>query len=170
MSETSGRASGGYQGRIRTAQPEDLAEIYAMVTELAVYHESLHELMATEEEIGEALFGEDAMACAYLAQTADGVMVGFALWYRNFSTWRGRPGIYLEDLYVRPTSRGGGHGKALLAALARTCVERGYERLEWSVLDSNTSTVAFYESMGALPHTGWTEYRLTGESLRQLGS
>ncbi|MET8555656.1 GNAT family N-acetyltransferase [Streptomyces sp. NPDC004959] len=170
MSETSGRASGGYQGRIRTAQPEDLVEIYAMVTELAAHHESLHELRATEEEIGEALFGEDAMACAYLAQTPDGATAGFALWYRNFSTWRGRPGIYLEDLYVRPTARGGGHGKALLAALARTCVERGYERLEWSVLDSNTSTVAFYESMGALPHTGWTEYRLTGESLRKLGS
>ncbi|SCD30207.1 L-amino acid N-acyltransferase YncA [Streptomyces sp. TverLS-915] len=170
MSETSGRASGGYQGRIRTAQPEDLVEIYAMVTELAAYHEALHELRATEKEIGEALFGEDAMACAYLAQTPDGATAGFALWYRNFSTWRGRPGIYLEDLYVRPTSRGGGHGKALLAALARTCVERGYERLEWSVLDSNTSTVAFYESMGALPHTGWTEYRLTGESLRRMGS
>ncbi|NEA43128.1 GNAT family N-acetyltransferase [Streptomyces sp. SID11385] len=170
MSETSGRASGGYQGRIRTAQPEDLPEIYAMVTELAAHHEALHELRATEEEIGEALFGEDAMACAYLAQTPDGTTAGFALWYRNFSTWRGRPGIYLEDLYVRPAIRGGGHGKALLAALARTCVERGYERLEWSVLDSNTSTVAFYESMGALPHTGWTEYRLTGESLRRLGS
>jgi GNAT superfamily N-acetyltransferase len=161
--------SGAYAGRIRTARPEDLIEIYAMVTELAAYHEALHELRATEEEIGDALFGADAMACAYLAHTPDGQTAGFALWYRNFSTWRGRPGIYLEDLYVRPAFRGGGHGKALLAALARTCVERGYERLEWSVLDSNTSTVAFYESMGAVPHSGWTEFRLTGESLRALG-
>ncbi|EFG65084.1 GNAT family acetyltransferase [Streptomyces sp. SPB074] len=162
-------SDGGYAGRIRTALPEDLVEIYAMVTELAAYHEALHELRATEKEIGEALFGEDAMACAYLAQTPEGATAGFALWYRNFRR-RGRPGIYLEDLYVRPTLRGGGHGKALLAALARTCVERGYERLEWSVLDSNTSTVAFYESMGAVPHAGWTEFRLTGESLRRLGA
>lgn len=96
--------------------------------------------------------------------------MGFALWFLNFSTWRGVHGIYLEDLYVRPTSRGGGHGKALLAELARICVERGYERLEWSVLNWNTPSIDFYESLGARPQDEWTVYRLTDGALAELGS
>ena len=100
----------------------------------------------------------------------DAEIVGVALWFLNFSTWRGVHGIYLEDLYVRPEARGGGHGKALLRELARICVERGYERLEWSVLNWNAPSIAFYEAMGARPQDEWTVYRLTDGALADLGS
>jgi ribosomal protein S18 acetylase RimI-like enzyme len=96
-------------------------------------------------------------------------VVGFALWFLTFSTWTGTRGLYLEDLYVRPGHRGGGHGKALLAELGRISVERGYERLEWSVLDWNTPAIDFYESIGARPQGDWIRYRLAGESLRRFG-
>ncbi|MCM1968839.1 GNAT family N-acetyltransferase [Streptomyces sp. G1] len=156
---------------IRTATPADIPVIHALVRELAEYEKALEEAKATEEQLREALFGERPAAYAHLAvDDTTGAPVGFALWFLNFSTWRGVHGIYLEDLYVRPTARGAGHGKALLTELARICVERGYQRLEWSVLNWNTPSIAFYESLGARPQDEWTVYRLTNEALVELGS
>ncbi|MGW2276438.1 N-acetyltransferase family protein [Streptomyces sp. NPDC001770] len=156
---------------IRTATPADVPAIHAMIRELADYEKALDEAQATEDQLHEALFGERPAAYAHIAVSdEDGETVGFALWFLNFSTWRGVHGIYLEDLYVRPERRGGGHGKALLTELARTCVDRGYGRLEWSVLDWNTPSIGFYESLGARPQDEWTVYRLTDEALAELGS
>lgn len=140
-----------------------------MVRELADYEKALDEARASEEQLREALFGERPAAFAHVAVTDEGEVAGFALWFLNFSTWRGVHGIYLEDLYVRPSLRGGGYGKALLTELARICVERGYERLEWSVLDWNTPSINFYKSLGARPQDEWTVYRLTDEALTALG-
>ncbi|MFD3310007.1 GNAT family N-acetyltransferase [Streptomyces sp. NPDC058694] len=154
---------------IRTATPADVPLIHSMVRELAEYEKALEEAGATEEQLREALFGERPAAFAHIAESADGEPAGFALWFLNFSTWRGVHGIYLEDLYVRPQARGGGHGKALLAELARICVERGYERLEWSVLNWNKPSIDFYEALGARPQDEWTVYRLTDGALAELG-
>lgn len=153
---------------IRTATPADVPVINAMVRELAAYEKALHEANASEEQLREALFGERPAAFAHIAETDGGEVAGFALWFLNFSTWRGVHGIFLEDLYVRPRLRGGGHGKALLTELARICGERGYERLEWSVLDWNVSAIDFYRSVGAVPMDEWTVNRLTGDALRKL--
>ncbi|GAA3736450.1 GNAT family N-acetyltransferase [Streptomyces tremellae] len=156
---------------IRSATPADVPVIHAMVRELADYEKALHEARATEVQLHEALFGERPAACAHVAvDDRDGTPVGFALWFLSFSTWRGVHGIHLEDLYVRPGHRGGGHGKALLRTLAALCVDRGYERLEWSVLDGNEPSIAFYRALGARPQDGWTAYRLTDEPLRALGT
>ncbi|MFF2504968.1 GNAT family N-acetyltransferase [Streptomyces sp. NPDC058067] len=156
---------------IRTATPADVPVIHAMVRELADYEKALHEARATEEQLREALFGERPAAFAHIAEDdTTGEPVGFCLWFLNFSTWRGVHGIYLEDLYVRPEARGGGHGKALLTELARICVERGYERLEWWVLDWNEPSINFYKALGAVPQDEWTVYRLTDEALARLGS
>ncbi|MEV2192582.1 GNAT family N-acetyltransferase [Streptomyces umbrinus] len=154
---------------IRTATPADVPVIHSLVRELAEYEKALDEARATEEQLREALFGERPAAFAHIAESADGEPVGFALWFLNFSTWRGVHGIYLEDLYVRPQARGGGHGKALLGELARICVERGYERLEWSVLNWNKPSIDFYEALGARPQDEWTVYRLTDGALAELG-
>ncbi|MCD9902952.1 GNAT family N-acetyltransferase [Streptomyces sp. MT29] len=157
---------------IRTAVPDDVPVLHALVRELAAYEKALDEVVASEEQLREALFGERPAVYAHVATDAGdgGEVVGFALWFLNFSTWRGAHGIYLEDLYVRPDRRGGGHGKALLAELARICVERGYERLEWSVLNWNAPSIAFYESLGARPQDEWTVYRLTDGALARLGA
>ncbi|MFF8290841.1 GNAT family N-acetyltransferase [Streptomyces sp. NPDC016309] len=154
---------------IRSAVVDDVPALYAMVRELAEYEKALDEVRASEEQLREALFGERPAAFAHVAETEEGEVVGFALWFLNFSTWRGVHGIYLEDLYVRPGMRGGGYGKALLRELARICVARGYERLEWSVLDWNAPSIRFYESLGARPQDEWTVYRLTDGALAELG-
>ena len=156
---------------IRTATPADIPVLHALVRELAAYEKALDGVVASEEQLAEALFGDRPAAYAHVATADDGggEVVGFALWFLNFSTWRGVHGIYLEDLYVRPERRGGGYGKALLTELARICVERGYERLEWSVLDWNAPSIAFYESLGARPQDEWTVYRLTDGALASLG-
>ncbi|MDJ0384037.1 GNAT family N-acetyltransferase [Streptomyces sp. G-G2] len=154
---------------MRTATAADVPVLHAMVRELADYEKALHEARATEEQLREALFGERPAVFAHIAETESGEVAGFALWFLNFSTWRGVHGIYLEDLYVRPQHRGGGYGKALLRELAGLCVERGYERLEWSVLDWNSSAVDFYRSVGAVSLDEWTVNRLTGDALRELG-
>jgi GNAT superfamily N-acetyltransferase len=151
---------------IRPATPEDLPEILAMIAELADFERAPHEATATVEQLRAALFGSSPAAYAHVA-VHNGDVVGFALWFLNFSTWRGVHGIYLEDLYVRPAARGGGHGKALLAELARICVERGYARLDWWVLDWNPAR-EFYHSIGAVPMSEWVPYRLTGEALAKL--
>ncbi|MFJ5901349.1 GNAT family N-acetyltransferase [Streptomyces sp. NPDC093064] len=155
---------------IRTATPADVPVIHALIRELAEYEKALDEVRATPEQLAEALFGEHPAAFAHIAQDENGEAVGFALWFLNFSTWRGMHGIYLEDLYVRPEARGGGHGRALLTELARVCVERGYERLEWSVLNWNRPAIGFYEALGARPQDEWTVYRLTDEPLKALAA
>ncbi|MEJ8635795.1 GNAT family N-acetyltransferase [Streptomyces sp. MS2.AVA.5] len=154
---------------IREATPADVPEILAMIRELAEYEKAPQEARATPEQVHAALFGERPGAYAHIAEADDGEVVGFALWFLNFSTWTGVQGLYLEDLFVRP-DRGGGYGKALLSELARICGERGYERLEWSVLDWNAPSISFYEALGARPQDEWTVYRLTGEALKSLGS
>jgi len=156
-------------GMIRTATPDDVPVLHAMIRELAEYEKEADQARATEEQLCEALFGERPAAFAHLAE-ADGEPVGFALWFLNFSTWRGVHGIHLEDLYVRPSARGGGHGRALLTELARICVARGYERLEWAVLNWNAPSIAFYEALGARPQDEWTTYRLTDGALAELGA
>ncbi|MBD0712380.1 MULTISPECIES: GNAT family N-acetyltransferase [unclassified Streptomyces] len=155
---------------IRNALPADVPVIHRMIEDLAEYEKALHEVRATPEHLREALFGARPAAYAHIAENDEGETVGFALWFLNFSTWRGVHGIYLEDLYVRPEARGGGHGKALLTELARICVERGYERLEWSVLNWNKPSIDFYEALGARPQDEWTVYRLTDGALATLGA
>ncbi|MFF7993040.1 GNAT family N-acetyltransferase [Kitasatospora xanthocidica] len=159
---------------IRTAVATDVPVIHAMIRELAEYEKAPHEAVATEEQLRDALFGADPAVFGLIAEDVaedgtTGEPVGFALWFRNFSTWRGTHGIYLEDLYVRPQARGGGHGKALLLELARIAVERGYSRVEWSVLDWNQPSIDFYKSIGAVPMDEWTVYRLTDEALAAAG-
>ncbi|AUG79630.1 GCN5 family acetyltransferase [Kitasatospora sp. MMS16-BH015] len=156
---------------IRKAVSTDVPVIHTMIRELAEYEKEPEAAVATEAQLQDALFGPEPAVFGLIAvDDATGETVGFALWFRNFSTWRGTHGVYLEDLYVRPEARGGGHGKALLTELARICVERGYSRMEWSVLDWNAPSIAFYKSLGAVPMDGWTVYRLTDEALTALGS
>ncbi|SEF82925.1 Acetyltransferase (GNAT) family protein [Thermomonospora echinospora] len=142
--------------------------ILRLIRELADYEKALHEVRATEEDLRASLFGPEPRVFAHVAEQ-DGEVVGFALWFLTFSTWMGTHGIYLEDLYVRPEARGGGHGRALLTELARIAVERGYRRVEWSVLDWNEPAIGFYKALGATPQDEWTVYRLTGQALRDLG-
>jgi GNAT superfamily N-acetyltransferase len=153
---------------IRMATIDDVPAILGFIRDLAEYEHELDKVQVTEEQLCRDLFGERPAAFAHIAE-ADGAAVGFALWFLNYSTWEGRHGIYLEDLYVRPEARGGGHGKALLVELARLAVERGYGRFEWSVLNWNAPSIGFYESLGARPQQEWTVYRLDGEALAALG-
>jgi GNAT superfamily N-acetyltransferase len=160
-------------GLIRPARPEDVPEILAMVRELAEYERAPHEAVATADQFRAALFGPSAAVSCFVVEhpTDDGRRLGaFALWFLNFSTWLGRHGIYLEDLYVRPQLRGQGYGQALLRRLAAECVERGYGRLEWSVLDWNEPALGFYGAIGAVPMAEWTVHRATGEALARLAA
>jgi GNAT superfamily N-acetyltransferase len=152
---------------IRPAAPSDAASIFDFIRELAEYERLAHEVDATETDIARALFGPNPRVFAEIAKW-DGEPVGFALWFYNFSTFRGRHGIYLEDLFVRPAFRSKGIGKALLRHLARRCVAEGLARLEWWVLDWNEPALRVYRSLGAVPMEGWTVQRMTGEALRQL--
>ncbi len=154
---------------IRRVTPADVAAVTALVYDLAEYEKARQECTVTEEQVAAALFGPDPAVFGHVAED-DGVVVGTALWFRNFSTWDGVHGIYLEDLYVRPEFRGRGHGAALLAALARECVDRGYTRLSWSVLDWNTPSIDFYDSLGAVPQDEWIGYRLSGDALTALAA
>lgn len=149
----------------RFAQPEDAALILRFVRALAEYEKLSDEVVATGELLREWIFEKGK--AEVLFAVADGEEVGFALFFHNFSTFLGRAGIYLEDLFVLPEQRGHGYGKALLKHLAAIAVERGCGRLEWSCLDWNTPSIAFYKSMGAAPMDGWTVYRLTGETLKR---
>jgi GNAT superfamily N-acetyltransferase len=156
---------------IREATPDDVPAILAMVRELAEYERARHEATATEGQLRTVLFGEHPAVYAHIAEDDEtGEAVGFALWFLNFSTWLGKHGIYLEDLYVKPHARGGGHGRALLGRLAQIAVERGYGRIEWSVLDWNEPSIGFYKSLGAVPMDEWTVFRVSGGALDQLGS
>jgi GNAT superfamily N-acetyltransferase len=151
---------------IRTATVEDVAAIHRLICDLAEYERARHEVMATEGQLRAALFGSSPAVFALVAE-ADGEVVGFALYFLNFSTWEGVPGIYLEDLYVLPEHRGSGLGKALLQSLATIAVSRGYARFEWWVLDWNTPSIEFYRALGAVAMDEWTVYRLTGAALER---
>ena len=158
---------------IRPAGAADIPAIHQMIVDLATYERSGHEVSATEDDLRAALLagppepGGPPSLFAHVAEE-DGQAVGFALWFLSYSTWLGRHGIHLEDLYVKPERRGRGHGRALLAELARICVERGYGRLEWSVLDWNAPARRFYESLDAVTVGEWVIYRLTGPALQAL--
>lgn len=152
---------------IHPATEEDVPLLLRFVKELAEYENLSHEVSATEDVLKESLFGGRRVAEALLAYLGD-EPVGFALFFHNFSTFLGRPGIYLEALYVRPEFRGSGGGRALLAHLAKLAEERGCGRLEWSVLDWNEPSIGFYKSLGAVAMDDWTVYRVTGEALEKL--
>lgn len=152
---------------IRPAGRDDVPLVLQFIRDLARYERLEHEVTASEAELTEALFGERRYAEVVFACDG-GAPVGFALFFHNFSTFKGRPGIYLEDLYVRPEARGRGIGKRLLAHLARTAVERRCARLEWAVLDWNEPSIAFYRSLGAVPMDEWRVFRLTGDPLALL--
>lgn len=153
---------------IRPASSDDVSSIHQMIIDLAIYEREPDAVKATEEDLHTALFGPQPALFGHVALDADGAVVGFALWFLNYSTWLGTHGIYLEDLYVRPEARGAGYGKQLLSSLAAICVERGYKRLEWWVLDWNQPSRDFYEALGADPLTEWIPYRVTGEALASL--
>ncbi|GLW95307.1 N-acetyltransferase [Actinokineospora globicatena] len=154
---------------IRRAQESDVDSIVGLVYELAEYERARHECHLTAEQLHRSLFGERPALFGHVAEV-DGEVAGCALWFLNFSTWRGVHGIYLEDLYVTPSKRGHGLGKALLRTLAKECVDNGYQRLEWSVLDWNEPAIGFYKSLGAVPMDEWTVYRLTDQALTDLGT
>jgi len=152
---------------IRPATERDVPLILTFIRELADYERLSHEVVATEEALRDSLFGERGFAEVLLGY-AGGSPAGFALFFHSFSTFLGKPGIYLEDLYVRPEFRGAGIGKALLVHLAKLARERGCGRLEWSVLDWNEPAIGFYRRTGASPVGGWTVYRVSGEALEEL--
>ena len=152
---------------VRQARESDVDPIHALIVELATYERSADQVRATPDQLRTALFGAQPAAYALVAEAGDEI-VGFALYFRNFSTWEGVHGIYLEDLYVKPEHRGAGHGRALLSSLAALAVERGYARLEWAVLDWNQPSITFYRNLGALPLDEWTVYRLSGDPLLQV--
>ena len=153
---------------IRQAGPDDVPVILELIHSLAEYERAAGEVQATPQLLQRALFGADPAASCLLAEQA-GRVVGFALWFRTFSTWLAVPGIYLEDLFVRPDARGAGHGRALLGALAAIAVDRGYGRVEWSVLDWNEPAQGFYRALDARPQDEWTVWRLSGDALHTLG-
>lgn len=153
--------------RIRPAEEADVPLILCFIRELADYERLLHEVVATEERLRRTLFGPRPGAEVLIAE-ADGEPVGFALFFHNYSTFLAQPGLYLEDLYVRPEARGRGIGRALLAHLARLARERDCGRLEWWVLDWNEAAIRFYDSLGARPMDEWTVFRLTGADLDRL--
>ncbi|CAN5355440.1 GNAT family N-acetyltransferase [soil metagenome] len=152
---------------IRKAVRTDLDQIIAFIEALADYEKLRHEVRLDRDILDSHLFGAKPMAEVLIAEL-DAQPVGFALFFHNFSTFEGKPGIYLEDLFVNPASRGSGAGKALLSALARLAIERGCARLEWSVLDWNEPAIRFYKSLGAIPMDGWTINRVDGPALSRL--
>jgi GNAT superfamily N-acetyltransferase len=160
---------------IREATVDDVDGIYDMIVELAVYEKEPDAVVSSREDLRDALFIDTkshtgaANVYAHVAEI-DGKVIGFALWFLNYSTWLGTHGIYLEDLYVKPEFRGHGAGKALMKRLAQICVERGYGRFQWWVLDWNTPSIDFYKAHGAVAMDEWTVFRLSGDALREMAS
>ena len=154
---------------LRAARPGDETGILACITALAVYEREPDAVENTVEALTDALFGAQPRVFAHVVER-DSVIVGIAIWFLTYSTWTGRHGIWLEDLFVDESQRGRGYGKALIASLAAVCVERGYSRLEWTVLDWNAPSIAFYRSLGAEPMSEWTTQRMTGDRLATLAS
>lgn len=152
---------------IRRATPDDVVDITAMIHELAAFERAPDECTVTETQISTALFGPAPIVHGHVAEI-DGEVAAMALWLLNFSTWDGVAGIYLEDLYVRRAFRRRGLGRGLLAALARECVDNGYTRLAWAVLNWNVDAIALYDGVGGRPQTEWTTYRVSGPELATL--
>lgn len=152
---------------IRSARPGDAALIHRFIVDLATYEKLAHEVTATVADMDRALFGDTPRLFADIAEW-DGEPVGFAVWFYNFSTFQGRHGIYLEDVYVAPSARGRGIGKALIATLAKRCVDEGLGRLQWWVLDWNSPAIDFYRSIGAVAMDEWTVQRVSGDALHRL--
>jgi GNAT superfamily N-acetyltransferase len=155
--------------KIRRARLEDVPIILQLIRDLATYERAPDEVTATEERLADVLFGEKPAAEVLLAFEEESP-VGFAIYFYNFSTWLGRPGLYLEDLFVKPEKRGKGYGRALLIELAKIARDRGCGRMEWAVLDWNEPAIKFYRSLGAKPMHEWTVFRLTGEEIGKLAS
>jgi GNAT superfamily N-acetyltransferase len=154
---------------IRPATIDDVRTIAELIRALADYERLAHAVVLNEADLATHLFGPRTYAEVLLVEE-EGEVVGFALFFTNYSTFLGKPGIYLEDIFVRPENRGQGHGKALFTALAQLAVERDYGRIEWSVLDWNAPSIAFYRSLGAVAKEEWTTYRLNGEAMAKLAS
>jgi len=154
---------------LREARPGDEAGILECITALAVYEKEPDAVLNSVEQLTASLFGAEPKVFAHVVER-DGRIVGIAVWFLTYSTWTGRHGIWLEDLYVDDAQRGRGYGKALIASLAALCVERDYTRLEWTVLDWNAPAIAFYRSLGAEPMSEWTTQRMTGDRLAALAS
>ncbi|WP_194205309.1 GNAT family N-acetyltransferase [Superficieibacter sp. 1612_C1] len=152
---------------IRQARPEDATAIYDMIYELAAYEKAPEEVITTPDEIRKTLFGADSKTEALICEIG-GKTVGYAVFFTSYSTWLGRNGIYMEDLYISPDYRGQGAGRSLLKNIAQCAVKRQCGRLEWSVLDWNQPAIDFYLSIGALPQSEWVRYRLDGEALLKL--
>jgi GNAT superfamily N-acetyltransferase len=154
---------------IRAARREDVPVILELIHDLAVYEKEPDAVRNTPQALEQHLFADHPAVFARVLED-EGTAQGFALWFLNYSTWEGVHGIWLEDLYVRPEARGRGYGKALLRSLAQTAVERGYARVEWTVLNWNEPSILFYKSLGAQPMDEWTTYRLTGDALEGFGT
>jgi len=154
---------------IRPAVKEDLSAIMRLIHDLAEYEKAPDEVETNEVEIGAALFASDPKVFCSVADH-EGEVIGIAIWFLNFSTWQGKHGIYLEDLFIKPEYRDQGYGLAMLKHLAAICNERGYGRFQWWVLDWNTPAIEFYKSQGAIAMDEWTVYRVSGENLKRLGS
>jgi len=155
--------------QIRMAQPTDVEDTHRLIYELAVYEKAPEEMVATIDQIKTSLFDSNPVAFCHVAEV-DGKVVGIALWFLNYSTWLGKAGIYLEDLFVQLEYRGHGIGKKFMQTLAALCMERGYERFQWWVLDWNKPSIDFYESFGAVPMDEWTVFRLSGDALKKFAS
>jgi len=168
-SSSIGAVARGPVGRPRAATPADVADIVTMVHELAAYERATQDCHLTETQLRAALFTPHPAVFA-LVTAHHGRVGGFALYFLNFSTWEGVHGIYLEDLYVRPELRGSGLGRALLTELARLAVAAGYARVDWSVLDWNEPSIAFYRALGAIAQDEWTGFRLSGAALARVGA
>jgi GNAT superfamily N-acetyltransferase len=154
---------------IRPAKTSDIDEILALIYELALYEKAPEEAKATKSQIMESFFSDSPKVFCEIVEV-NGEIAGLAIWFLNYSTWQGKHGIYLEDLFVRPQFRGRGIGKALLKHLAQICVDRGYGRFQWWVLDWNEPSIEFYKALGAVAMDEWTVYRVTGDALTKLAA
>jgi GNAT superfamily N-acetyltransferase len=155
--------------KIRPARKDEVGIVLQLIHDLAHYEKAPNEVEATEKELLETIFVEDARVFCDVVEV-DGEIAGMAIWFLNYSTWQGKHGIYLEDLFIKPEFRGRGFGKALLQHLAKVCDERGYGRFQWWVLDWNSPAIEFYKSLGAVAMDEWTVYRVSGDPLKKLGN
>ena len=154
--------------KIRPAELEEVGVVLQLIHDLAHYEKAPNEVEATEKELLSTIFSEDPKVFCDVVEV-DGEIAGMAIWFLNYSTWQGKHGIYLEDLFIKPEYRGRGYGKALLQHLARICEEKGYGRFQWWVLDWNSPAIEFYRSLGAVAMDEWTVYRVSGQALKDLG-
>jgi len=155
--------------KIRPAQQDEVGIVLQLIHDLALYEKAPNEVEATEKELLETIFVNNARVFCDVVDV-DGEIAGMAIWFLNYSTWQGKHGIYLEDLFIKPEFRGKGYGKSLLQHLAKVCDERGYGRFQWWVLDWNSPAIEFYKSLGAVAMDEWTVYRVSGDPLKKLGN